>query len=262
LSNGDRNSGKDAAKATPLEERAPATPLRGEIYRTLNGGGMAIAVLSPEELELRIDDESRRFKYTKEGDSFRVNMSSWDKTRVIYYKITEEGLRDPRGTMFLSPMAYEIQSNKQRLRGHLHEESDKAIEDANKNLTEARSALKGLLNDVDKLGLAAVRTREKAAGETAGNGFGKSSEAFRLAAKKLEEVNERNGEDVLKPFWDAKIKKFELYARGADLEREMIRLVLDDSIPDVAALAPKIKDMEKRRDDRAREAEKITVDAR
>jgi len=191
-----------------------------------------------------------------------VNASTWDKSRVIYYKVTEEGLRDPRGTMFLSLMAYEIQSNKQRLRGHLLEESDKAIEDANKNMTDARSALKGLLNAVDKLGLAAVRTREKATGQSASNHFSKSSEAFRLAAKKLEEVNVRNREDVLQPFWEAKIKKYELYARGADLEREMIRLVLDDSIPDVEALAPKIKDVEKRRDDTARDAEKITVDVR
>jgi hypothetical protein len=134
------------------------------------------------------------------------------------------------------------------------------IEEANKNLTDARPALKGLLNDANKLGLAAVRAQEKAAAQAASNQLSKASAAFRLAGKKLEDVIERNGEDVLKPFWEAKIKKYELYAQGADLEREMIRLALDDSIPDAEALAPKIKDVEKRRDDAAGEAEKITVD--
>jgi len=140
-------------------------------------------------------------------------------------------------------------------------ESDKAIDEGNKDAADAQPVFQGFLNDVDKLGLAAVRAKEKAAAQTASDLFGKSSEAFHLAGKKLEEAIQRKKDDKLNPFLEAKVKSYELYAQGADLEREIIRLVQDESIPDIQTLLPKITAVANRRDELEKEATKISADA-
>jgi hypothetical protein len=140
-------------------------------------------------------------------------------------------------------------------------ESDKAIDEANMDGVDARPVFQGFLNDVDKLGLAAVRAKEKATAQTASDLFGKSSEAFHLAGKKLEEAVERKKSDTLNPYLEAKIQSYDLFAQAADLNREIIRMTLDDSIPDIQTLLPKITEAAKRRDEAEKTAVKISAEA-
>jgi hypothetical protein len=140
-------------------------------------------------------------------------------------------------------------------------ESDRAIDEGNKNVIAAQPVFQGFLNDVDKLGLAAVREREKDKAQSATDLFAKSSEAFQLAGKKLKDAIQRKKEDKMNAFFEAKIKSYELYAQSADLNQEIMSMVLDESIPDMKTLLPKITELASRRDEAQKNAAKISADA-
>jgi len=140
-------------------------------------------------------------------------------------------------------------------------DSDKAIDKANADIVEVNPIFQAFLNDVDKLGLAAVRAQEKQTAQKASGLLGDAIESFHLAATKLEEAVQRKKDDKLTPFLEAKIKSYNLFAQSTDLNREIIRLVLDESIPNIEALMPKIMEVTKRRDEARTTAEKISADA-
>ncbi len=140
-------------------------------------------------------------------------------------------------------------------------DSDKAIDEANRNVTEAQPVYQGFLNDVDKVGLTEVRAKEKEIEKKASDLFAKSSDAFHAAEKKLEEASQRNINEKLKLFFAAKIKSYGYYAESADVNREIVRLVLEDPIADIDALMPKITEAANRRDEALKNAAKASADA-
>jgi len=143
----------------------------------------------------------------------------------------------------------------------LYADSDKAIDEANKDGREAQPLYQGFLDDVDKLGLTAVRSKEKETAQKLGDFFAKSSEAFHLAGKKLVEAKQHKHEEKLIPFLDAKIKSYDFYAGSADSNREIVRLVMDEKIPDITALLPKFNAEVARRDEALKNAEKLAAEA-
>jgi hypothetical protein len=140
-------------------------------------------------------------------------------------------------------------------------DSDKAIDKANQDTVEAQPIFQAFLNDVDKLGLAAVRAQEKQTAQKTSELFSNSIESFHLAATKLEEAIQRKKDDRLNPFFEAKIKSYGLFAQSAEFNREIVRLVLDESIPDIQTLMPKITEVATRRDEARNTAVKASADA-
>lgn len=146
-------------------------------------------------------------------------------------------------------------------RVQLLRDSDKVIEDANKASNDAWAAIQEVLNHVDKLGLAAARAQKKGVAAQAIGLLSKSSEAYRAAEKKVQEAIARKKDDTMTPYLQAKTASYECYAQGVECNLEIVRLILDDAIPDLKTLLPRITNAAKRRDEARTKGAKISADA-
>jgi hypothetical protein len=82
-----------------------AEPIRGQVYRSLDGGTV-LTVISRDECELREGGTTLLCKYTKQADALRVVVTAMGTTQVIYYRFTDQGIQDNNGGVLLSPERY------------------------------------------------------------------------------------------------------------------------------------------------------------
>jgi len=149
----------------------------------------------------------------------------------------------------------------------LSEESDKAIDEANKHGLEAAPLFQSMLDAVDKDGLDAARAGKKDAAEKARDLFARAAEQFRLAAQKLDEAAARKPNERLVAFFAAKSRGYKGYADARSINHDIARMFLDPSIKTIGELEPKVLEAAKRRKDieeaaaaAAAEAEKIAAE--
>jgi hypothetical protein len=158
-------------------------------------------------------------------------------------------------------LALKTERETQRRCAELLEELNKAIADGNQCKAEAAPLFLGHLKEVDRLGLAAVHAQSKNAAERVRELFGKATGAYHLAIEKAKAAREIADEEKLRISLNIEISSLEFYIEGVERNQEIVRLTLDPSISDMAALAPKLKDAAKRRDEAQAKGEKLAAEA-
>ena len=133
-------------------------------------------------------------------------------------------------------------------------ESDKAVEEGGRYASEAAPLFQQMLKDVDGLGLENFRAQQKEVAAKTSDLFGKSIEQFRLADKKLEESRGLNRKEQLTPFLLTKSRSYDLRAETLEINQEIIRLILDDSIASADVLLPRLHEAAARRDEMGKKA--------
>src|SRR3954469_11648404 len=134
-------------------------------------------------------------------------------------------------------------------------DSDNAIQEGSRLAGEAMPLFQQLLKDVDSLGLNAFRSEKKEAATKANDLYGQSVEQFRLGEKKLEEAKPLNRKEELRPYLEIKAKSYGLRAEALAGNQEIIRLILDESIPSLDVLLPKLSEAAARRDEMGKKAQ-------
>ena len=241
---------------TSDSKQVQAVPFHGQVYRSIDGMSV-LTLISEDECELLQGGTTLLCKYTKQADALRVVVTVMGTNEVKYYRLNDQGIQDNNGAVLFSPERYTAAQQSARL----IPDSDKEIDNANKYWAEAQPLFQRLLNDVDNNGLPDVRAKEKETANKASVLFGKASEAFRIAAQKLEQARQIGTEKKNDHFLTLKIKSYGLIDQGAEANKEIIRLVFDSSIPDMASLMPKITEMANRRDELQKEASKVSDEA-
>lgn len=142
--------------------------------------------------------------------------------------------------------------------GRLSQESDTAFNQANQFLGEAAPLFQAMLNAVDQDGLAAVRTGKKDEAAKAATLFEQAAEQLRLAAQKAMDAAARKPPGNAVAFLETKAEAYRNFAAARDLNRDIARMVLDESIKTGEELVPKILEAAGRRD-KLEEAAKAAV---
>jgi len=158
----------------------------------------------------------------------------------------------------------------QEIRGASHDgaqykqtlqEIDAAVEAANKYGLEAAPTFQKLLNDIDSQGLATVRKQEKQSALNVAELFGKSAEQYRIAAAKSQAAAKQNIKDSFKPFFAAKTRGYGFFAQAREMNQQITKLVIDESIPKFEDLLPKMQEVATRRDAAQKSAEEAEAEA-
>jgi len=140
-------------------------------------------------------------------------------------------------------------------------ESDQAFTEANQVTETAGPDLQGLLNDVDKLGLDAVRKQKQDVAKTVSEQYGKAAGGFRQADAKIAGALKLENEDKVKAFLEAKSKAIKLYAQVCGQYQKMVALVMDPSIAKIDDLLPKLKQLADERDALQKQAQDAEAQA-
>jgi hypothetical protein len=144
----------------------------------------------------------------------------------------------------------------------LMNESDVALAEAQRLLSEASPAFQQLLGDVDKLGLGVFRAQQKQAATKTSELIGRTVAQFRLAEEKLEAAQKVNRSGRLKQFLDVKIVSYDRVAQSLAVNQEIVDLVLDESITDMQVLLPKLQEAAARRDALEKEAQAASEESK
>jgi len=67
---------------------------------------IALTLISKDECELQIENQTLLGKYTKQSDALRVIVPNFGMNEVIYYRLTKDGLQRDNGDKLLSPTAF------------------------------------------------------------------------------------------------------------------------------------------------------------
>lgn len=140
-------------------------------------------------------------------------------------------------------------------------ESDEAVAVANTHIEAARPDYEALLNGVDNLGLDAVRRDQSASAREVSDHFVEAAKLLRVAKQKLDDAKAMGLDDKIKEFVVAKGESYELMAQVSDKNREIVGLVLDESIANSDALTPKVLEVAAARDELQKQAEAAVAKA-
>ena len=140
-------------------------------------------------------------------------------------------------------------------------DSDAALAHANEHITSVGPSFQTLLNDVDSLGLEAVRRDKTAEAERIKANFSEAAGLLREAKSKLDKAAEIKIDDKLKSFVVAKATSYGLLADVCDQNTKIIDMVLDKSIATSDELAPKVLELAANRDETQKAADVATAEA-
>jgi hypothetical protein len=143
----------------------------------------------------------------------------------------------------------------------LLEESDQAIDAANKLNLATQPRFVSLLTDAEKSGLESIRKDKRGEADDISKQFGLAAVQFRLAAQKLDEAAGHHIKEEFKPFFVGKAKAYHLFADSGDRNQEIIALLLNDPATKFDELLPKLEELAKRRDAAIAEATQLAADA-
>jgi ankyrin repeat protein len=93
---------KNPDSSSSANDSAGPQAFKGQVYRSLDDRE-AITLTSPEELEIQAGNTNLICKYTKQGDTLRIVANVMGTTQAIYYRVTDEGLRDSNGGVLYDP---------------------------------------------------------------------------------------------------------------------------------------------------------------
>jgi hypothetical protein len=150
--------------------------------------------------------------------------------------------------------------NTAEIKKHL-DESDLAIDEANKFNLAAAPEFASLMQDVDSLGLKAFREQKQEAAQQVSDQFGKAAAEFHNAAKKLHEAAELSTKDKFKSYVASKTLAYDSAAQVCEQNQEIIRLVLDKAFDKLEDVLPKMQEVAARRDAAQKVTSEATVEA-
>ena len=124
----------------------------------------------------------------------------------------------------------------------LSNESDGALREANNYIAEAGPVFNAVLESVARDGLAAVRAQKKAGAMKAAALFDQASQQLRLAAQKAVEAAElKHGANAKqRTILEIKADACRHFAVARDLNRDIARMILDETIKTSEELVPKM----------------------
>lgn len=143
----------------------------------------------------------------------------------------------------------------------LLKESDAALDEANKQNQIAVPAFQQLLSDFDQLGVEGFRKEKRELSENLVVQFAKTAEQFQTAANKLDTAALLSADKKLNAFLVIKSKSYGLLGKVCDQDVEMIRVLLDDSLTDGAAITGKVLELAASRDATQKAADDATTEA-
>jgi len=82
-----------------------AEPFHGQVYKSLDGR-TTLTLVSKDECELSEGGTILLCKYTKPNDTLRVVTTTLGTSQVIYFRFTDQGLRDNNGNILYSQEQY------------------------------------------------------------------------------------------------------------------------------------------------------------
>lgn len=129
------------------------------------------------------------------------------------------------------------------------EDSNNAVKDAVRYAGEAMPLFQQMLKDIDSQGLSDFRAHQKESAAKTNDLLGKAAEGFRRGKAKLEEAQPLNRKEEMAPYLAVKARSYGLRAQAFEINQEIVRLVLDDSITSIDALGPKLTEAATRRDE-------------
>ncbi len=143
----------------------------------------------------------------------------------------------------------------------LLEESDQAIEDANKLTKDVAPSFQAVLDSVDKDGLEATRKQKRDVALQVIEAFGAAATKARLGESKLSETEQHPVSDKFKSFLDTKIKAYEAFALACDKNQSLVKLLLDESFAKLDDLLPKFNATVAERDAAQKQADDYSAKA-
>jgi ABC-type uncharacterized transport system ATPase component len=139
--------------------------------------------------------------------------------------------------------------------------SDHAVAAAATEIQTAQPKFQALLNNVDKKGVAAVRQDDRADVQEVQKNFASAVENYRRAVSSLDQALETSLPDKAKEFVSGKREGLNLLAEVCDANRQIVGLILDESIAANDAYLAKITEIAAKRDANQKSAEEAIAKA-
>jgi hypothetical protein len=125
---------------------------------------------------------------------------------------------------------------------------DAHVDSGNVAMIAAQPLMMTLLNDVDKLGLAAARQQDSTEARKAHDLFAQSSAHFRTAAKLTGDVSAKDDRETMKPIWALKMTTFNGLGDVEAINQQITALLRDESATDAKMVTDSILSSAHRRD--------------
>lgn len=125
---------------------------------------------------------------------------------------------------------------------------DAHVDSGNVAMIAAQPLMMTLLNDVDKLGLAAARQQDSAEARKAYDLFAQSSVHFRTAAKLTGDASAKDDRETMKPIWALKMTTFNGLGDVEAINQQITALLRDESATDAKMVTDSILSSAHRRD--------------
>lgn len=135
-------------------------------------------------------------------------------------------------------------------------EANALIQEGNKLSTDASAKNDKVFNELKPATFDEDKERLKGAAQEAVDGFSKSAQKFRDAAKKFEEASKLKINDKFKEYLQLKTQEFNKNAEQMETAGLMPKAVLDS--PDAETLSQKIKENKERYDKLEKEAKELS----
>jgi hypothetical protein len=155
---------------------------------------------------------------------------------------------------------------KMRARPHpeftrLLNESNQAVSEANQLAVDATPLFHNMVREVDEMGVEKFRAERADTAAKVGEMFRQAIEKFHLGETKLQESIGRNKDAQLTPYLEMKVRSYGLYAQTLEANQEIVRMLMDNSIPTADELLPKVLALASRRDELDRQARQTRDEA-
>lgn len=123
----------------------------------------------------------------------------------------------------------------------LFDEAKKALDAGNAASLAAQPRFQAMLDEVDKIGLDTFRAQKEVEANDVSKQFGEAATQFRTATKKFDEMLTHDIKENHAAFFKKQSEALKLYAEAREKNQEIIRALLDKSIPTVDDLLKKIE---------------------
>lgn len=145
--------------------------------------------------------------------------------------------------------------------GELLRESDAAIAEVNRETNAVVPAFQELLNDFDKMELAAFRAEKRETCTKLSEQFAAVGERLQLASKTIIEATQLGTDADTTAFLMARSKSYDLLIKVSKQNIDIIRATLDESVVDMDAIVGKVLSIAANRDADQKAADEATAAA-
>lgn len=145
--------------------------------------------------------------------------------------------------------------------GELLRESDAAIAEVNRETNAVVPAFQELLNDFDKMELAAFRAEKRETCTKLSEQFAAVGERLQLASKTIIEATQLGTDADTNAFLMARSRSYDLLVKVSKQNIDIIRATLDESVVDMDAIVGKVLSLAANRDADQKAADEATAAA-